>query len=431
MLTWRGQGVKMDFMEKTIFLPKVTLRNVRRFLIFFIVVVISFSSGYLVASKGYKASFGKPFKVTISRELPKNHKDVNFTLFWRVWDTLEAKYFDKEKLDQAEMIYGAIKGMVTAVGDPYTVFLPPSENKIVQEDLQGSFEGVGIQIGFKGSRLAVIAPLPGSPAEKVGIKAGDFIVGIKDEVKGINRGTNGITLPEAVKIIRGPKGTIVTLTLLRDKVEEPIEVNVVRDSIDVPSIILSFVGDNESIAHIKLLKFSGETKNEWSNVVREILKKRSVRGIVLDLRNNPGGYLQAAVDLASEFLKNGSVVVVEESSSGERKEFKVERLGRFLNMPVVVLINQGSASASEILAGALRDDKNILLVGEDSFGKGTIQEPIQINGSAGLHITTSRWLTPSGFWVNEKGLTPDVKIKDDPATPEDEQLEKAIELLNK
>jgi carboxyl-terminal processing protease len=195
-------------------------------------------------------------------------------------------------------------------------------------------------------------------------------------------------------------------------------------------LILSYEGEDQTIAHIRLLKFSGETKNEWDEAVKEILMKPKVKGIVLDLRNNPGGYLQAAVDIASEFLKNGEIVVIEENSKGRKNEFRVERIGRFLKTPVVVMINKGSASASEILAGALRDVGKVTLVGEPSFGKGTIQEPLQIENGAGLHITTARWLTPSGFWVNEKGLEPDVKIEDNPETPEDEQLLKAIDLIS-
>lgn len=408
--------------------PKINLSKLRRIIVVVIIVAASAYGGYLLGRKGFQASFSTFPTVTISRQTPPE-RNIDFSLFWRVWDTLEENYFDKDKIIESEMVYGAIKGMVSAIGDPYTIFLPPKENRVVQEDLQGRFEGVGIQIGFKGSQLAVIAPLPGSPAEEAGIKAGDLIVGIKDELKDIDRGTVGITLPEAVRIIRGQAGTTVTLTLLRDDNEEPIVVDIVRKSIDISSIILSYEGENESVAYVKLLKFSGETEGEWEETVRAILKKPSVKGVILDLRNNPGGYLQASVDIASEFLKNGSLVVIEENAQGETFDFRVERIGRFLNIPTAVLINGGSASASEILAGALRDGKEIQLVGEKTFGKGTIQEPQQLENGGGLHITTARWLTPSGFWVNGEGLEPDVEIEDDPETPEDEQLQEAIRLL--
>lgn len=409
--------------------PKVTLASLRRAIILIIIFAGIFSAGYVLGHRGYSTSFEEFPQVSISRELPEERKGLDFSLFWRVWDTLDARYFDKSKLIPSEMVYGAIRGMVAAIGDPYTIFLPPSENKVVQEDLLGSFEGVGIQIGFKGTQLAVIAPLPDSPAESAGVKAGDFIVGISDEQKDIDRGTVGITLPEAVQAIRGKAGTTVTLTLLREGEEEPIVVDIVRAPIDVPSIVFDYVGEGEKIAHIKLLKFSGETLTEWEKAVIDILKSPDTSGIILDVRNNPGGFLQAAVDLASEFLENGDVVVIEEEAAGARNEFKVERIGRFRNQKVVVLVNGGSASASEILAGALRDNKGTTIVGEKTFGKGTIQEPQQIEGDVGLHITIAKWLTPSGFWVNEGGLVPDVEIEDNSETEEDEQLQKAIDLL--
>lgn len=386
--------------------------------------------GYFLGSRQYQIQIESFKNIRISREIPPDKSVLDFTLFWQVWDDLEAKYFDKSKLVPTEMVYGAIKGMVEAVGDPYTAFLPPSQNKVVNEDLNGSFEGVGIQIGFKGTQLAVIAPLPNSPAEKAGIKAGDFIVGIKDDKKKINQGTVGISLPDAVEIIRGAAGTKVTLTLLREGNTEPMVMELTRAKVDVPSVILSYVGDNGKYAHIRLLKFGSETTGEWEKAVDEINKKKEVRGVVLDLRNNPGGYLQGAVDIASDFMKVGSVAVIEEKSDGAKNQFKTERVGLLTNMSVAVIINGGSASASEILAGALRDIQHIKLVGEKSFGKGTIQEPEELGGGAGLHITTAKWLTPSGYWVNEKGLEPDIKIEDNLKTTEDEQLQKAIELLN-
>jgi carboxyl-terminal processing protease len=409
--------------------PKISLKKLRTVILIIVIIGASASAGYFFGRKGFLVSFSRFPIVTISRQTPPE-KNVDFSLFWRVWDSLDENYYDKTKIVDSEMVYGAIKGMVSAVGDPYTIFLPPSENKVVQEDLSGSFEGVGIQIGFKDGQLVVIAPLPDSPAEAEGVQAGDFIVGIKDELKEIDRGTVGITLPEAVRAIRGPAGTTVTLSLLRNGSEELIEANVVRKSIDIPSIILSLEGANEDIAYIKILKFVGETESEWEEAVIEIIKNPNIKGVVLDLRNNPGGYLVASVDIASEFLISGSVVVTEASANGEKYDFVVERIGRLLSMPTVVLVNEGSASASEILAGALRDIRNIQIVGEITFGKGTIQEPQQLGNGAGLHITVSKWLTPSGFWVNDGGLEPDIIIADDTETSEDEQLQEAIKLLN-
>lgn len=411
-------------------LPKLDIHSARKITTFLLFVSLTFSAGYFFGFKGYKIAVNKASKVTINRDLPPDKQSVDFSFFWRVWDEVSSNYFDKSKIKPADMVYGAISGMVSALGDPYTVFLPPHENKVVQEDLSGSFEGIGIQIGFKGNQLAVIAPLSGSPAEKAGIKPGDFIVGIKDEAKKIDRETVGINLPEAVQAIRGKAGTKVTLTLLREGGDKAIVVEVMREKIDVPSVTLSFVGSNESVAHIQLTKFASETNGEWTKTVKKILDKSNTVGIILDLRNNPGGYLETSVDIASEFIGSGNTVVVEERSNTPKKEYKVKRIGKLLDKKIVVLINGGSASASEILAGALRDDLKTKLVGETSFGKGTVQEPEEFENGSGLHITIAKWLTPLGTWVNEKGLEPDVKIKDNPDTKEDEQLQKAIELLN-
>lgn len=405
------------------------IKKVSKILFGIIIIASTFFGGYYLGLKGFSAQYNDTGNVTIDRQAPEDREDLDFSLFWRVWDTLDSRYFDSEKLDSRKMVYGAIKGMVAAVGDPYTVFLPPKENKVVQEDLQGEFGGVGIQIGFKGSQLAVIAPIDDSPADKAGIEAGDLIVGITDVEKGIERGTVGITLPEAVQTIRGKTGSTVTLTLLREGTDEPLVVDVVRDIIDVPSLALEFIGEGENIAHIRVIKFSQELVVEWNEAVIEILSKPEVDGIIVDVRNNPGGFLEHAVELASEFMDTGEVAVIEEATGQARQEYKVERIGRFREENIVVLINGGSASASEILAGALRDNVDIPLIGQTTFGKGTIQESQQVNGEAGFHITIAKWLTPSEFWVNEGGLIPDIEVENDPETLEDEQLERAIGVL--
>jgi len=411
-------------------LPKI--RNIavlRKGFIYLILFLGIFSGGYLLGIKGFQVKLDKARNVEIVRQLPPDKNTLNFSLFWQVWDTLDSSYFDQSKLDPTAMVYGAIQGMVSSIGDPYTVFLPPEENKVVQEDLSSSFDGVGIQIGYKGTQLAVVAPLPGSPADKVGIKAGDYIIGIKDEEKNLDIGTVGISLQEAVKDIRGKAGTTVTLTILRGDSSEPLVFDVVRETVDVPTVVYSVEGDNKDIAYVRLLKFGEDTQTEWDKTVREILKDPSIKGMILDLRNNPGGYLQGAVDIAADFVKNGSTVVVEERGNGDQHQYKTDKMGLLPNMPVVLLVNGGSASASEILAGALRDINKTKLVGDVTFGKGTIQEPLDIGDSSNLHITIAKWLTPSGYWVNEKGLEPDYSIADDTNTSEDEQLQKALEVL--
>ena len=395
----------------------------RKALVSILFIVATFASGFYLGNR-YTVEQEKG-NIHISRVLPEDKEGVDFALFWNVWDMLEAKYYDQDKINEEDLVYGAIQGMVAAVGDPYTVFLKPEQNRVIREDLNGSFEGVGIQIGFQGSQLAVIAPLPDSPAESAGVKAGDYIIGITDEEKGVDQGTVGISLYEAVQLIRGEQGSTVTLTLLRENVEEPLIVDIKRQSIDVPTLTLEYTDEEESIAHISMTRFGGETVEEWDKVVTELLKNQNLEGIVLDLRNNPGGYLQAANDIASDFLQVGDVVVVEEDSEKHRIEYTVERLGRLRDVKTVVLVNEGSASASEILAGALRDNDRAIIVGDKTFGKGTIQEPQSLQ-NVGLHITIARWLTPDGTWVNDGGLVPDIEVEDATDTLEDEQLERAV-----
>lgn len=408
---------------------KLKLSGIRYFALIASVVIVSFSAGWWANEKGINL---RP-EPAVFDQTSLEAQNVDLSLFWEVWTRLEAKYFDKSKLDSQKMVYGAIKGMVSALGDPYTVFLPPDEQKRTQEDLGGEFEGIGIQIGFKGTQLAVIAPLEGTPAEKAGIKAGDFIVGIKDPKKDIETGTVGLSLPDAVEAIRGPSGTAVTLVLTREGLDKPFEAEVTRAKIEVPSVKLSFVGENlpagRQVAHLQLFRFGDNTNGEWDNAISKIRNQKS-KSLILDLRNNPGGYLNGAVVIASEFLSRG-VVVIQEDGKKSRQEFGVTGKARLADIPMVVLVNGGSASASEIVAGALKDSGRAKIIGEKTFGKGTIQESQQI-GLSGLHVTSARWLTPSGTWVNDgPGLEPDITVKDDSETERDEQLERAIEELVK
>lgn len=369
-------------------------------------------------------------QVVVDRTLPDGRKVINLDLFWKVWDKLGEAYLIKEDLMPQQMVWGAIKGMTASLGDPYTVFLPPKDNKASKEDLNGAFEGVGIQLGFKDSYLAVVAPLSGMPAEKEGIRAGDFILHLKDEGKGIDVDTRDMSLPEAVEIIRGKKGDPITLTILREGETDSFEVTIKRDTIVIPSVELKWE-DNDQVAWLKLSRFGGRTEEEWLEAVEQINAKRGVLGVVLDLRNNPGGYLDGAVRYASEFLPVGQVVVQQQDAAGNKETYSVTIKGQLTKIPLVVLINEGSASSSEILAGALRDHQRAKLIGEKSFGKGTVQEALDLGAGAGLHVTTAKWLLPMGEWVNEtKGIIPTVEVADDKETVDvDEQLLKAIEVL--
>lgn len=411
------------------FMPrKVGFLRAQKIILSVIILVGFFVGGYYLGFNGYKVEVTKALNATISRQVPLD-KNVDFSLFWQAWDLMTQKYYDKSKLVPSQMVYGAIEGMMSSAGDPYTTFLPPTQNKIVNDDLSGSFDGVGIEIGYKNGNLAVIAPLPGTPAEKAGVKAGDYIVKITDKAKNIDLDSINMNTTDAVTYIRGLAGTKVTLTLVREGVASPIVLEMAREKIDVPSIILTWVGENSDIAKIKISKFGSETKSEWDKAVTEILGKSEVKGIIIDLRNNPGGYLQASIDLASDYVSNGSTVVIQENGDGTKQEYKSTSLPRLGNYNTVILINEGSASASEILAGALRDIKQIKLVGDKSFGKGTIQEPIDMSGGSGIHITTAKWLTPKGTWIHDKGLVPDIEIANPDNATEDAQLDAAIKLF--
>jgi carboxyl-terminal processing protease len=282
-------------------------------------------------------------------------------------------------------------------------------------------------LGYKDETLAVIAPLNGTPAERAGVRAGDLILKIEDQ------DTLDISLPEAVDLIRGPKGSTVKLTLLHEGDQESYEAPIIRDTILVPSVELEMVeaSGDKKLAHLKLMRFGERTSEEWHRAVGQLVRecrRPSDCGVILDLRNNPGGLLTGSVFIGSEFLKSG-VVVIQESADGTKEKYSVDRQGQLLDVPLVVLVNQGSASASEIVAGALQEKNRAEVVGEPTFGKGTIQEAQDFDGGAGLHVTVARWLLPSGQSVEEKGIAPDYLVEDDYETEIDEPLEKAKELL--
>lgn len=404
-------------------------------------VVLLFGSGYKLGEfttasskierNDYNVLNSSPKSTTRQEQL----KNIDFGLFWDTWDKIEQKYVDKKKIDPKKMFYGAIKGMVASVDDPYTFFLTPDENKQSKDDLGGRFEGIGAQLGLKANRIVVVAPLKDSPAIKAGILSGDFISKVNGE------STKDWTLPQAVSKIRGEKGTKVKLSLDRNGKE--INVEVVRDVIRVESVELKLdekagncqINCNQ-VAYLKLNQFGENTVDEWEIKIADIKRAwdaKKIKGMVLDLRGNPGGYLESSVYLAGEFLPKGKTVVKQESTSLENKNYTVMRTGSLLDIPLVVLVDKGSASAAEILSGALRDHKRAVLVGEKTFGKGSVQEALDLKDGAGLHVTIAKWILPNGDWINHKGIEPSVTIENkvpegDTQTRElDAQLDKAIE----
>jgi len=298
----------------------------------------------------------------INKELGKP-QELDFGLFWDTWDLIEEKYAGRLKLNQQEMIYGAISGMVKSLRDPYTIFMDPEDSHRFLEDIKGSFEGIGTEIGIKGGVLTIIAPLENTPAKRAGLKAGDKIIKIDDTL------TAELTLDEAVNLIRGPKGTKVTLTIIR--AEDSKEIEIIRSVIDIPEVRWELKQDY--IAYIDIYHFSDEVSQEFTKTASEVLASNA-KGVILDLRNNPGGYLERAVDIAGWFLEKGTLVAIEDFGNNQKKEYRASGNARLKDFPLVVLINQGSASGSEILAGALRDNKGTKLIGEKSFGKGSVQQ---------------------------------------------------------
>lgn len=397
----------------------------------FLIATLTFFLGWQLSHKDVLIKWDnyRPQFNIQNTQMPKSI-NLDFKTFWDTWDLLSARFLDKKAIDPQKMLYGAISGMVASLGDPYTVFLPPQQQKSSKDELGGSFEGVGIELGFnKDKRLTVIAPLDGTPAKQAGIKPLDLIVKIDD------KDTTNINLPDAVNLIRGSKGSKVSLAILRDNETEPKVFILTRDTIIVKSVNLSFKStqSGKNIAVVKLSRFGERTSEEWKEAISEIVLKKP-QALILDLRNNPGGFLDGAVFIASEFLSSGKVVL-QENGQQKKLAFDVNREGKLIDIPMIVLINKGSASASEIVAGALQDRNRAKLVGEKSFGKGTIQEAQDLPNNTGIHITVAKWLTPNGRWVNDtNGLDPDVKIEistvDQEDVTKDPQMDKAIELLN-
>ncbi|MBU1326760.1 S41 family peptidase [Patescibacteria group bacterium] len=421
--------------------------KIRFLVVIFALLILSGGIGYRLGERRVRVALDQNNAIVVHEEAPPT-VTADFSLFWDVWTKLHRYYIEPVALDAQKMVYGAITGMVSALDDPYTAFLTPKDNKDFKDDLGGSFEGIGAQLGLKDGRIIVIAPLHGMPAEKAGIRAGDFILKVDGEE------TVGWTVPEAVSKIRGPRGSTVTLTILHESDQKPIDISLKRDVINIPSVeswvktpgeipeISALAGSERfrkepgRVAYIQLSRFGDHTNDEWDKAVDAIVVAQkmngSLRGLIFDLRNNPGGYLDGAVFIASEFLGQG-IVVSQVNSDGTKQDYPVDRKGKLLDIPLVVLVNKGSASAAEIAAGALRDRKRAKLIGETTFGKGSVQTPYDLSGGAGLHITTGKWLLPNGDSIHKTGVKPDIEVKleETVTASNDAQLAKAIEILLK
>ncbi len=339
----------------------------------------------------------------------------------RVWQLLHDEYIDPAGLDAEKGTFGAIRGMVNSVGDPYSSFFDPEEAKLFLSDTEGSFEGIGAEIGSRKGAITVIAPIHGTPAQRAGLKAGDIILQI-DEFT-----TANLTLDQAVAKIRGPKNTPVKLLILRGE-SDPFIIEIIRDQITIPALSWEM---RNNIAYLQLFNFSQRSDQEFEKAAKDMLAQNP-SGLILDLRNNPGGYLDRAVDIAGWFLPRETVVVIEEDKDKNRTELRSEGNGRLKDIPLVILINEGSASASEILAGALSENMNVPVIGQKSFGKGSVQSLESLPDGSAVKITVAHWLTPNGISITNEGIKPTVEVvaEETEENPQkDNQYEKAEEIL--
>lgn len=353
---------------------------------------------------------------------------ADFSLFWKVWDAFRTNYLHSEKITDQEMLYGAIAGIINSAEDSYSIFLKPGDAQKFEEDLSGSFGGIGAEIDIRAGQLLIVAPLKDTPAERAGLQSGDKIVKVNEIFSSAWN-----TVEEAIKHIRGAKGTAVTLTILRNGWQTPKEFSIVRDTIVVPTIDWEMKDEKNKIAYLRLHNFNENAPLAFYKTVLPLVINNP-RGLILDLRNNPGGYLEVAVNLTGWFLNRGEIVVKEEFSSGRTEIFQAEGNGALVDTPTVILVNRGSASASEILAGALRDNRGVKLIGETTFGKGTVQELKKFEDGSEMKISVAQWLLPKGDLIEKKGIKPDIEValtEEDAKAKRDPQLEKALEILRK
>lgn len=354
-------------------------------------------------------------------------QEVNWALLWDTIDLINEKYVDRPA-DLQKILYGAVSGAVAALGDQYSVFLPPKEAEDFKAELKGNFDGIGAEIAVKNQQLVIVAPLDDSPAMKAGLKAGDFIL----KIDGVD--TQGLSVEEAVDKIRGAAGSEVNLTVFRKGETKTRDFKITRAKIEVRSLSHEIRETNgKKIGFVKLRRFGEDTTGQFEAAINEFLLK-GIDGLIIDERNNPGGYLETAVQMASNWLDKGQVVVIQKFGDTTEDKFEAKGNNRLKGIPTVIIVNGGSASASEILAGALRDHGLAKLVGEQSFGKGSVQELIDLRDKAQVKLTIAKWLTPSGHDLNKAGLEPDEKVgltDEDFNADRDPQLDKAIELLTK
>lgn len=384
----------------------------------------TFFSGLHVGSVGgQSASLGSLFSKPVVAD-----DSVDLTEFWEVWHLLDERFVSKATstvVTNEERVWGAISGLVDSYGDPYTVFMPPEDAAMFEQDISGNFSGVGMEVGMRNSVLTVIAPLPDTPAERAGLLAGDAIIRIDEKT------TERMSVDEAVQLIRGERGTTVTLTIYREGDEEFREFVVTRDTINIPTVKTEV---RDGIFIISLYSFNAISEAKMQYALREYVES-DTRKLIIDLRGNPGGFLQSAVGIASYFLPVGKPVVREHFGEGVEEHVyrsQGKELGAAAPSDIVILVDGGSASASEILAGALSEHDVATLIGSQTFGKGSVQELVELDDGSSLKVTIARWLTPNGISISDGGLTPDIVVErtsQDRVDGKDPQLDRALQYL--
>jgi carboxyl-terminal processing protease len=397
------------------------IRGILRVLIVTILALI-FVSGAFVGGYFMSQQIFRPAPPP-SGGLPANWQPA-LGVFWEAWNYVKQDFY-KAPLDETDMMYGAIGGMVQSLGDPHTGFSEPKTAAINSTQLQGSFEGIGATVEMREGRLTVVSPIKGSPAEKAGILPNDIILQVDDTV------IQNMDVNTAVSLIRGPKGSTVKLVVQRVKVPN-FTVSIVRDTIRTPFVESRMI-EGTTIAYLRLNEFGATAPEEMKSALSELLTNKPT-GLILDLRRNPGGYLNVSIDVAGLFLKNGQTVLIEKTQGGAPQEFKTRGNGIAMDIPMVLLVDGGSASASEIVAGALKDYGRATLIGTKTFGKGSVQNVHGLSDKSELRVTIARFFSPKGNEIHQVGVTPDIEVKvtdDDIADKKDPQLDKAIELLSK
>lgn len=391
-----------------------------RFLIGLLFVVV-LALGYLIGVATTPTSQNHSLNSLLRDALGQNRYGKNVQLIRTVLDEIDKSYLN-QPVDQQKLVYGALEGIVNSLGDPYSIFLKPEEADKFQELVEGSFEGIGAEIGIQDEHLTIIAPLKNSPAEKAGIKAGDIIVAIGDER------ADSLTLDEAVAHLRGAKGTTVAVSILRGDATESQTITITRDTIHLDSVESSIkkTAEGSAVAYIQINTFTGTTDTEFSDALQS-LALENPQGYIIDLRNNPGGYLDSAINMLGHFIGD-KIAVIEQFNDDKQLPHHADGSGELAGKPVVVLINKGSASASEIVAGALKDHQQATLIGTQTFGKGTVQNYEQLDDGSSLKITVAKWLTPNGSTINGTGVTPDQVVEQTDSG--DAQLDAALSTIN-